>query len=278
MFISSKTCLFALVLTAVSCTNAKVELPEDDHPVLRGNSRMLSLQSFDGNQDTLAVLSGTALVFTHPATDIVSGNVCAQISLTGLPSTETANLDYDVKVGDAFLGGCGPSPYLVDFLSAAMAKKAKPIIGEMGGKTFLAGTYFSSALTVAANTVVTLDGGPSDFFLFQSGSYLTTGANTNIVLTGGVTAKNVLFATTAAATTGAAGSLGGSILAGAAITLGANSDVSGYILANAAITVAAGSFINSASLLTSPIAEAIEKAKCSVGTTAYSTGSLAVCI
>jgi hypothetical protein len=192
--------------------------------------------------------------------------------LNGLPSTETVNLDYDVKVCDAFLGGCGPSPYLVDLLSDAMAKKAKPIIGEMGGKGFLEGTYFSSALTVAANTVVTLNGGPSDFFLFQSGSYLVTGANTNIVLKGGVTA------TTAAATTGATGSLGGSILAGSAITLGANSDVSGYVLANAAITVAVGCSINSASLLTSPIAEAIEKAKCSVGTTAYSTGSLAVCI
>jgi hypothetical protein len=171
----------------------------------------------------------------------------------------------------------------MDLLAAAMAKTAKPITAEMGGKTFYAGTYFSASLTVAANTVVTLDGDAEDIFLFQSGSYLVTGANTEIKLTGGVNPKNVLFASTSYATTGAVGSiLGGSILAGAAVTLGEGSDVSGYVLATAAMTVGAGCNLNSASIgantYDSPIETAIARAVCPLAAQyACPTGCSDVC-
>jgi hypothetical protein len=85
----------------------------------------------------------------------------------------------------------------------------------------------------------------------------------------GVQAKNVLFALTAAATTGAGSSLPGSILAGAAVTLGAGSDVGGYVLATAAMNVGAGCSVNSAlivpdgaSPLISPITTLISLATC----------------
>jgi hypothetical protein len=225
---------------------------------------------FHDNQADLAVISGAGMIFTHPATMIVDGDVCADSSFTGLPSEggpSSRDLDYNLitgagnYAGTAYRGGCGPT-YLGGLLTDAMGKSAKPISVEMGGLTFLAGTYFSSALTVADNTVVTLSGDADAVFLFKSGSYLVTGANTQIVLTGGVLAKNVLFATTGAATTGAAGStLAGSILAGAAITLGEGSDVSGYVLATASMTVGAGCTLNSASLV-SPIANVITAAGC----------------
>jgi hypothetical protein len=65
-----------------------------------------------------------------------------------------------------------------------------------------------------ALTLVTLvaEGGRTPFSS-SSGSYMVTGANTNIKLINGALAKNVLFATTAATTTGAGSKLGGSILA-----------------------------------------------------------------
>jgi hypothetical protein len=125
---------------------------------------------------------------------------------------------------------------------------AKPpmLSGAIGGLTFSPGTYSAASITVADITNVILEGGPEDIFLFQSGSYMVTGANTHFILknadggdTNVVQAKNILFALTAAATTGAGTTLHGSILAGAAITLGSMSDVSGYLLATAAITVGA---------------------------------------
>jgi hypothetical protein len=282
MFISSKTCRLALlVLAAASCiAGTATELPEDHHPVLRGNSRRLdaledALTPFDGDMEDIAVMSGAGMIFTHPATNIKDGDVCGDSSLTGLPSTDTTNLDYKMDTdngGKAYLGGCSPS-YLTPLISDAMAKTAKHIISEMGGKTFIPGTYFSAPLTVAANTVVTLDAEDKEdaVFLFLSGSYMVTGANTQFELINGAKAKNVLFATTGYTTVGAAGStLGGSILAGAAITLGDGSDVSGYVLATAAMTAGAECTLNSALIGpetgtgVSPIVAAIAAAVCPV--------------
>jgi hypothetical protein len=276
MFISSKTCRLALlVLAAASCiAGTAAELPEDHHPVLRGNSRRLDpLTLFDGDMEDIAVMSGAGMIFTHPATNITDGDVCADSSFTGLRSTDTTNLDYDLKNGGkAYRGGCGPS-YLTDLIAKAMAKTAKHVTSEMGGKTFTKGTYFSAPLTVAGNTEVILDAENDEdaVFLFQSGSYMVTGASTKITLINGAQAKNVLFATTGYATTGASNStLGGSILAGAAITLGEGCEVSGYVLATAAMTAGAKCTLNSASIGPdtagdSPIVAAIEAAACPAG-------------
>ena len=280
MFISSKTCRLALlVLAAASCiVGTAADLPEDRHPVLRGNSRRLDPLPFFMGQDknNIAVMSGAGMIFTHPATEITDGDVCADSSFTGLPSTLTTDLDYYLKNGgEAYRGGCGPT-YLTDLIANAMTKTAKHMISEMGGKTFTKGTYFSAPLTVAANTEVILDaeGDEDAVFLFLSGSYMVTGANTKIVLMNSAQAKNVVFATTAYATTGAAGTLGGSILAGAAITLGEGSEVSGYVLAKAAMTAGAKCILNKDKIgdgtpADSPIVTAIAAAVCPPISTTY---------
>jgi hypothetical protein len=228
-------------------------------------------------QAKLAVQSGAALVFTSPATEITKGNVCAHSSFTGLPGPD---LDYVLESGaSASLGGCDPNDSLFDFLTDAMAKNPKTIPEEMGGKTFYAGTYFAAAINIAANTDVILLGDQNSVFLFQSGATMNTGENTTFILNAmdplngntasTVQAKNILFALTAAATTGAGSFLEGSILAGAAVTLGAASHVSGYVLAGASISVGAECFLNSASIgpsvddtCPSPIANLIDAAKC----------------
>jgi hypothetical protein len=269
MFISSKTCRLALLVLAVAACTPGTGLPEDHHPVLRGNERRLeSLPFFMGeNKNNIAVMSGAGMVFTHPATEITDGDVCADSSFTGLPSTNTTNLDYDLKSGVVYRGGCGPT-YLTGLIANATAKAAMHINSEMGGKTFTQGTYFSAPLTVADNTNVTLDGeGDSEaVFLFKSGSYMVTGANTYINLINEAQAKNVVFATTGYATTGASGSTGGSILAGAAITLGEGCEVKGYVLATAAMTAGAKCILNSESIgadtADSPIVAAIDAAVC----------------
>jgi hypothetical protein len=237
------------------------------------HGRMLLLGSYQGDQANLAVQSGAEIDFASPPSTI-KGNVCADSSLTGLPGQ-----DYELEnTATAYIGGCGPSD-LIALLADAMNVVAKPMLsGAIGGETFYTpGTYSAASLTVADNTDVTLLGGLNDTFLFQSGSYMTTGANTHFILknaTGGdtdvVQAKNILFALTAAATTGANSTLQGSILAGAAVTLGARSDVSGYVLATAGMTVGQNCKLNSAamrpitvsSVVTSPVETVITDALC----------------
>jgi hypothetical protein len=309
MFFSSKTCRCILAFAAASnavtaaANQSKIELPEYHHRALRGyspttgaatpaaslanaHSRMLGV--YTGSKANLAVQSGAGIIFTHPPTTIKKGNVCADSSFSGLDG-----LDYVLDAGSASTGGCGPKD-LIDFLAAAMAKTAKPITAEIGGLPlpFNEGTYFAASLTIADNTAVTLKGTADAIFLFQSGSYMVTGENTRFILQDengnvadedgnvtdedgnvtrfdGVQAKNILFALTAAATTGAGSSLPGSILAGAAVTLGAGSDVGGYVLATAAMNAGAGCDVNSAligpddaSPLISPITTLISSATC----------------
>jgi hypothetical protein len=270
--------LFTFVLAAASF-NAVTAAAEDYHSVLRGNlpsdtvesladahGRML-LTAFPSGSDLkdLAVMSGAGIVFTHPPTTIYgNGDVCADSSFTGLLSSssdEPVDLEYAFDGnGEAFTGGCGPL-YLVNLLAAAMAKTAKPIDAELGGLPFLPGTYYSASLTVAANTNVILDGGPTDIFLFQSGSTFVTGANTKILLKNGAKAENVLFVAASAVTTGAAGSLlQGSILAGSAVTLGAGSEVEGYVLATAGMSIGAGCALNSKTIGNTKVADAISNA------------------
>jgi hypothetical protein len=306
---SSKTCRFILFFAAAAAAacnavtaaakESKVEFSDTHHRALRGNSpattaatpieslakthsRMLGV--YTGLKADLAVQSGAGISFTHPPTTIKKGNVCADSSFSGL-----SGHDYVLDNGSASTGGCGPK-YMIDLLTAAMAKLAKPIPGELGVPLpFNGGTYFAPSLTIADNTAVTLKGTADDIFLFLSGSYMTTGLKTKFILQNadgnvadefgniegtevpfnGPQAKNILFALTDAATTGAESSLPGSILAGAAVTLGAESDVGGYVLATAAMNAGEDCHVNSAeigpdsaSLSVSPITTLIASATC----------------
>lgn len=128
---------------------------------------------------------------------------------------------------------------------------------ELGGQTLLAGVFESGAgaFSMAANTVLTLDGGLSDVdvnngelsdsvFTFKMVSTLLTGANTVVHLVGGAQAKNVHWAAGAAITLGATSVMKGNLIALAAITVGANAQVEGRILAKVgAITLASGNTV-----------------------------------
>jgi hypothetical protein len=124
------------------------------------------------------------------------------------------------------------------------------IDAEIGGQTFGPGTYYSSSLTLATNTKVTLKGAGT--FRFISGSTMITGANTEVVLEDGMlvgdgdmpTSTQIEWAVTAAVTLGSLSDVKGSVLAGAAITLGEKAKVSGCVLALAAITLGAECDIN----------------------------------
>jgi predicted acyltransferase (DUF342 family) len=149
------------------------------------------------------------------------------------------------------LNGASLDDLLIDALAIQQASSSLGALllvsGEVGGLTILPGAYKTdSSITVAAGTVVTLQGNADSRFLFLSGASVVTGADTIFNLVPGdkgkgpPQAKNILFVSAGATTTGANSVLAGSILSGAAITLGAGSEVDGGIFAKAAITVGAG--------------------------------------
>jgi hypothetical protein len=179
------------------------------------------------------------MTFTAPPTTIDSGNLCGTDALTGVSGT-----DY-ILLNGVIVTGCDPRS-LDDSLAETMARPATLIAAAMGGVTFTPGTYYSTALSTAASTTVTLDGldQMNPVFLFQSGSTLVTGASTHFILINGARPENILWAVTAAVTTGASTVLEGSIMAGAAVNLGAGTEVRGCILAIAAVTFGAGCSIN----------------------------------
>jgi hypothetical protein len=235
------------------------------------------LAVYTGSTANLAVQSGDAISLSFPPTEIHRGNVCAQLAFTGLNDTT-----YELKESGTSVntGGCDSSS-LIGNLTAAMAKKAKPMPDEMGGEVVTPGTYKAASINIFDGANVTLRGGPSDIFLFQSGSTMVTGVDTKFILqnaAGGdvdvVQAKNILFALNYDATTGESSSLSGSILSGAAVTLGAGSDVKGFVLATGAMTFGEECSVNSASIgpsvgeieanpaFASPITTLIDNALC----------------
>jgi hypothetical protein len=275
MFISSKTCRLFLVLAAAcnavtSAKEAEVELSEDHHHrALRGNSpttttagttpveslaqaahsRMLTSTGF-------SIQAGASIVFTHPPTEIHSGNVCAFGAITGNLVTEYkfspnsgSSIETNSEACDPTAGtGTSTDLSLYYIHQAKLAEQeeeaTKVIDAELGGRTLGPGTYYSASLTMATNTNLTLNGTDTGDFHFISGSTMVTGANTNVLLTNDATSQRIKWTTTAAATLGLLSDVKGSIVAGAAITLGEGARVSGCILALAAVNLGEACDIN----------------------------------
>jgi hypothetical protein len=162
--------------------------------------------------------------------------VCAVGDLTGTYTLEDGIIDN------------GSASTTIDslgnLLEVAMAFNGTSIAPEIGGKTFTPGTYYSTDITTAASTTITLDGQnqPNPVFLFQA-TTLGTGANTTFILVNGTKSENILWAVGAAAATGASSVLEGSILSGAATSLGAGAEVHGCVLALAAVGFGAGTSV-----------------------------------
>jgi hypothetical protein len=130
------------------------------------------------------------------------------------------------------------------------------VSGELGGRTILPGAYKTdSSFTVAAGSIVTLQGNAQSKFLLLSGSSVVIDADTIFKLVpedetnGSPQEKKILLVSAGATTTGTNSVIEGSILSGAAITLGAVSEVTGGIFAKAAIAIGAGCALNTAKVL-----------------------------
>jgi hypothetical protein len=115
--------------------------------------------------------------------------------------------------------------------------------GNLGGLILAPGVYkFTTAVTIP--TSVTLDGGPTDVWIFQISGVLGVISPAHVILTGGALASNVFWAVAGATTLGVDCVFNGNILDGTNIAVLGGVTVNGRLLAQTAVTFVGSDIIN----------------------------------
>jgi hypothetical protein len=182
-----------------------------------------------GQAASYAVISGATVANTGNST--VRGDIGAATAPSGFPPGVIVG---NMQVGSADSGGYN------DMLKAYSAIQAMT-----GGTAFpadatltTAGLYTApAALAIAANGIITINGGANDVFIIQVNGAFSLGAGAQVKLTGGVQASNVFWQVNGAFSAGAGAQFAGTALASTAGTIGAGSLVNGRVLAQAAVTL-----------------------------------------
>lgn len=124
------------------------------------------------------------------------------------------------------------------------------LIGCAGNATLPPGVYISAASsTIDVSGTLTLNGGPTDVWVFQAPSALTTATNSRILLTGGARASNIWWFVGSAATLGTGSIFQGNVLASKDITMLALATSCGRLLSGAEGT---GAFVFESNVVSVP--------------------------
>lgn len=114
--------------------------------------------------------------------------------------------------------------------------------GNIGGLTLPPGLYkWSSTITIPAS--VTLVGGPTDTWIFQTSGGLTQSTNTRVNLSGGALAENVVWQVAGVVTLGTGAHMEGRLFSQTAITLGTGARVNGRLYAQTAVSMASSTIV-----------------------------------
>lgn len=188
---------------------------------------------------------------------ILFASLHEQVSLHAVGDSELKSAgDYQLLSGAALTIGAsivGLDPInsgtstsaIADLNSAIMTMSmvsGTPISADLGGKTYLPGSYSAlsgTAFTMTSNVVLDGKGDCNSRFYFVTPAAMNTTAGISITLINQAKASNVYWVSGAAITIGASSNLVGNFLSAAAITVGASSSIDGRFLAIAALTVGA---------------------------------------
>ena len=122
-----------------------------------------------------------------------------------------------------------------------------------GSETLGPGVYTTAGAMNITGTL-TLNGSPTDLFVFRCAGAFTTGASAEVILTGGAVSSNVWIVAEGAASTGASTVFRGNIMANtAAVSTGASTSIEGRMMA---ISGAVG--IGAASIVTAPTGTSVQ--------------------
>jgi hypothetical protein len=108
--------------------------------------------------------------------------------------------------------------------------------GEIGGKTLVPGLY-KWGTDVLISTDVTLEGGPTDVWIFQISGGINQASATRVNLTGGALAKNVFWQSAGAVSIGTTAHFEGVVLAKTMVAVKTGASVTGRLLAQTAVTL-----------------------------------------
>ena len=164
-----------------------------------------------------SVVSGSMGLFPNPETSItgfppgISGDVYAAngVADRAIQDAQTAYTDAMNQESTATISGA-----------------------DLGGQTFVAGTYTSgSAIQITGTVTLNAENNPNALFVFQIGSSLTTASSSRVVLANGARACNVYWQVGSSATLGTGSSFFGNILSQASISLQSGVSVDGGLYA-----------------------------------------------
>jgi hypothetical protein len=120
--------------------------------------------------------------------------------------------------------------------------------GQIGGLTLVPGLY-KWGTDVLISSDVTLNGSPTDVWIFQIAGKITQANGTRIFLSGGALAKNIFWQSFGDVALGTTAHFEGIILSQSAISLATGASINGRLLAQTAVTL-------DSSTVTSPAAAA----------------------
>jgi hypothetical protein len=185
---------------------------------------------------------------TYGAGSVVGGEVGGVSYVTGEAGSSSA--------GDR-TNTAGVRTALTELATAQQALNnmgAGTVLGTTmaGNQSLRAGVYSASALTLAAGTILTLDGGGADnpYWVFNIPTYLATGAMAKIEIINAGANASVVWNTGGYTTMGAATSFIGTVLTGAYISQGAGSEFGcGNLFAASYVSIGAESQVTSTNCL-----------------------------
>lgn len=152
----------------------------------------------------------------------VTGKIYAADYTPPTPSTMTTAIG---EMELAFVDAAGRAPSVTE-LGA----------GEIGGLTLAPGVYkWGTGLLIT--TDVTLDGGPSDVFIFQVAQDLTMSSGAKVVLAGGALAENITWQVAGLVDLGTTAHIEGIVLSQTAINLQTGASANGRLLAQTAVSI-----------------------------------------
>jgi hypothetical protein len=200
-----------------------------------------------GTAAASSVVAGTTITNTGATT--LSGNVDVSpgSAVTGFPPGTIAGT---LHAGDA-LAGTAEGDVTAAYLAAMNAVATGTANSDLGGQTFTPGVYAASS-SISLTGTVTLSGGASSVFIFQSVSGLTTAPGSSVLLTGGVQACNVFWQVGSSATLATTTSFVGNILALTSISLATGASLNGRALARNGGVTLQGNTITSPTCLAVP--------------------------
>lgn len=219
----------------------------------------------------VVAIAAAATPITASATALLGNELASFSILAGGYATYGAGAIVSGKIGAVgyVVGGAGSSSggdftntpvvatALSQLTSAQSALNAMTTTNTLfptlsGNVTFNPGVYSASALTTAAGSVLTLDGGGANnpTWVFNIPTYLVTGAGTQIKIVNAGSGASVLWNTGGYASLGAGTNFLGTILSGAYISEGAGTTMGcGNTYAQSYISVPVGSNVTSSNCL-----------------------------